>query len=152
MKQPIEITIAGEKDIPALCALLNLLFSQEIEFTPNTVAQQRGLLKIIQNPQLGFILIGKVNEQTAAMVNILFTVSTALGGRVAILEDMVVSTTFRGSGIGSQLITHAIQEAKNQQCKRITLLTDISNTAAQKFYQKHGFSSSTMIPLRLNLD
>jgi ribosomal protein S18 acetylase RimI-like enzyme len=152
MKQPIEITIAGEKDIPALCALLNLLFSQEIEFTPNTAAQQRGLLKIIQNPQLGFILIGKVNEQTAAMVNILFTVSTALGERVAILEDMVVSTTFRGSGIGSQLITHAIQEAKNQQCKRITLLTDISNTAAQKFYQKHGFNASTMIPLRLNLD
>jgi GNAT superfamily N-acetyltransferase len=132
--------------------LLHMLFSQEAEFTPNLAAQQRGLLKIIQNPEIGFILIAKVNGASFAMVNILFTVSTALGERVAILEDMVVSSAARGLGIGSQLIEFAIQEAKNQHCKRITLLTDLSNVAAQKFYQQHGFALSTMIPMRLSLD
>jgi GNAT superfamily N-acetyltransferase len=152
MKQIVEISKANKADIADLCALLQLLFSQEAEFTPNLAAQQRGLHKIIQNPEIGFILIAKVNGACVAMVNILFTVSTALGERVAILEDMVVNSASRGLGIGSQLIEFAIQEAKNQHCKRITLLTDLSNVAGQKFYQQHGFALSKMIPMRLSLD
>lgn len=152
MNKNIEIAIAKEEDIPGLCELLELLFSQEIEFSPNIAAQQRGLLEIMRNPHLGFILVGKVNNLAVGMVNILFTVSTALGERVAILEDMVISTTYRGSGFGTTLIEQAIAEARHQNCKRITLLTDASNEAAQRFYQRHGFVKSMMIPLRLTLD
>ena len=132
--------------------MLAQLFSQELEFTPNIEAQHRGLLSIIQNPSIGFILIGKLDGIAVGMVNILFTVSTALGARVAILEDMVVSDAYQGLGTGSKLLQHAVKEAKNQQCKRITLLTDTSNDAAQKFYQKHGFTQSSMLPFRLVLN
>ena len=152
MHQTVDISIAIESDIPALCILLAQLFSEELEFTPNIEAQHRGLLSIIQKPNIGFILIGKLDGIAVGMVNILFTVSTALGARVAILEDMVVSDAYQGLGTGSKLLQHAVKEAKNQQCKRITLLTDTSNDAAQKFYQKHGFTQSSMMPFRLVLD
>ena len=152
MHQTVDISIAIESDVPALCILLAQLFSQELEFTPNIEAQHRGLLSIIQNPNIGFILIGKLDGIAVGMVNILFTVSTALGARVAILEDMVVSDAYQGLGTGSKLLQHAVKEAKNQQCKRITLLTDTSNDAAQKFYQKHGFTQSSMLPFRLVLN
>jgi ribosomal protein S18 acetylase RimI-like enzyme len=151
MNQTVDISIANENDVHALCQLLVQLFSQELEFTPNIEAHQRGLLSIIRNPSVGFILIGKVKDKAVGMVNILFTVSTALGERVAILEDMVVSDAFRGLGTGSKLLEHAMKEAKKQQCKRITLLTDASNNAAQKFYQKHKFTQSSMLPFRLTL-
>jgi GNAT superfamily N-acetyltransferase len=151
MSQSVEISIAKEEDIPALCTLLELLFSQELEFSPNREAQRQGLHSIIHNPHVGFILVGKVNGRAAGMVNILFTISTALGERVAILEDMVVSTSSRSSGIGAALIEQAIAEARNRGCKRITLLADASNEAAHRFYQRHGFVKSTMIPLRLSL-
>jgi GNAT superfamily N-acetyltransferase len=151
MSQSVEISIAKEEDIPALCTLLELLFSQEHEFSPNIEAQRQGLHSIIHNPHVGFILVGKVNGRAAGMVNILFTISTALGERVAILEDMVVSVSCRSSGIGTALIEQAIAEARNRGCKRITLLADASNDAAHRFYQRHGFVKSTMIPLRLNL-
>ena len=85
------------------------------------------------------------------MVNLLFTVSTAIGERVAILEDMIVSPVARGSGIGSGLLTYAISFARLSGVKRITLLTDSENTSAQRFYGKHGFSKSSMIPLRLTI-
>jgi GNAT superfamily N-acetyltransferase len=85
------------------------------------------------------------------MVNLLYTVSTALGDRVALLEDMVVSPNVRGSGVGSRLLEQAIQLARLDGCKRITLLTDRANEPAQRFYQKHGFVSSVMVPLRLSL-
>jgi ribosomal protein S18 acetylase RimI-like enzyme len=34
---------------------------------------------------------------------------------------------------------------------RLTLLTDADNAPAQRFYQRHGFAPSAMIPLRLLL-
>lgn len=147
----MEITTALASDIPDLCQLLSVLFSQEAEFSPNRENQARGLSRIIENAEVGHIVVAKVNRVIVGMVNVLFTVSTALGARVAIFEDMVVSPDFRGSGIGSQLLEYAIRSAQAGGCKRITLLTDSDNISAQGFYAKHGFKKSSMIPLRLAL-
>ena len=38
--------------------------------------------------------------------------------------------------------------ARERECKRITLLTDFDDLASEKFYQKHGFKLSRMVPLR----
>ena len=143
------IELATPADIPTLCELLNLLFAQEAEFQPDTVAQQRGLKAILANPNVGEILVARQNGQIVGMVNLLYTISTALGGRVALLEDMVIASPMRGSGLGSQLLATAIEQAKQRGCSRITLLTDADNYAAQAFYQKQGFEQSPMIPLRL---
>jgi GNAT superfamily N-acetyltransferase len=143
---------ATHLDIPELVELLNSLFEQEAEFEPNSETQSKALSKIILDPKIGIILIAKDDDKILAMVNLLFTESTALGSKVALLEDMVVLSSSRGRGIGSQLIDYAISEAKKAGCKRITLLTDIENTKAQSFYQKKGFVKSKMTPYRLMLD
>lgn len=147
----MQFTPAKTSDIPALCELLSILFSQEAEFKPNHEAQSRGLARIISNPEIGLIVVARHENKIIGMVNLLYTISTALGDRVAILEDMVVSPNVRGCGVGSSLLTQAIQFARINGCKRITLLTDKTNESAQHFYQKHGFDFSAMIPLRLSL-
>ena len=58
------------------------------------------------------------------MVNLLFTISTAEGGFVVLLEDVIVHHEFRGRGVGSQLLNHAIEYAKRKEFLRMTLLTD----------------------------
>ncbi|MCA9392841.1 MAG: GNAT family N-acetyltransferase [Candidatus Omnitrophica bacterium] len=147
----MEILNASDSDIPELCRLLDILFSQEEEFAPNAEAQRKGLLKIMENPEIGHIMIARMDNKIVGMVNVLFTVSTALGERVAILEDMVILPETRGNGIGSKLLESAIQVAHINGCRRITLLTDQTNTSAQRFYLKHGFKLSTMVPFRLML-
>ena len=147
----MQVTHATRNDIPELCELLDLLFTQEAEFQPDRAAQTRGLMQIIDNPEVGRILIARQGSDIVGMVNLLFTVSTALGARVALLEDMVVHSEFRGSGIGSALLQYAIAFARSVGCQRITLLTDRTNVLAQRFYQRHGFVLSEMIPLRLSL-
>jgi len=147
----MQITPANAADIPALCELLYLLFSQEADFTPDYEAQSRGLARIIGSPDIGLIVVARQDSQVVGMVNLLYTVSTALGERVALLEDMVVSPHVRSTGVGSQLLEQAIQLARLNGCKRITLLTDRANESAQRFYQRHGFSLSAMVPLRLAL-
>lgn len=147
----LRVELASPADIPALADLLAILFAQEAEFHPDRAAQVRGLTRIIENPQVGAILIALQQDAVVGMVNLLYTASTVLGERVALLEDMVVAPAVRGSGVGSRLLQAAIEHARSAGCKRITLLTDHTNEAAQRFYVKQGFSLSSMVPLRLQL-
>lgn len=147
----LRIRPATAADIPALCGLLAVLFTQEAEFSPDAEAQARGLARIIADPQTGAILVARREGEAIGMANVLYTVSTALGERVALLEDMVVAPAARGQGVGSGLLRAAIAHARSAGCRRVTLLTDAGNEAAQRFYAQHGFTASGMVPLRLAL-
>lgn len=147
----MKITEGTKYDIPGLCELLDLLFEQETEFRPDRSLQSTALQHIIDFPELGRILVLHQGEYLIGMVNLLFTISTALGGRVALLEDMIVHPEYRGSGAGSELLQAAINLAKSSGCRRITLLTDRTNESAQRFYERHGFNLSEMVPMRMFL-
>jgi GNAT superfamily N-acetyltransferase len=147
----MHIEAATEADLPALTKLLAVLFAQEAEFTPNPEAQHRGLLRIITNHDVGIVLVAKEDKKVLGMVILLYTVSTALGERVALLEDMVVGPEARGRGVGSHLLKRAVSVAEAAGCLRITLLTDQLNLSAQRFYKRHGFTPSSMVPMRLHL-
>jgi ribosomal protein S18 acetylase RimI-like enzyme len=80
---------------------------------------------------------------------LLFLVSTALGGKAALLEDFVLAEAVRGQGWGTQLLDYALRYAVQHGCRRVTVLTDKDNAAAQSLYRKKGFEYSEMIPMRL---
>lgn len=144
-----QVSIATLAEIDELVHLLNVLFTQDIEFEPDYKKQKAGLEQIISNPLVGEILVMKVDGKVAGMVSLLYSISTALGGKVAILEDMVIDKDFRRKGLGKELLQEAIAFAQKRGCLRLTLLTDYDNEAAIRFYQSAGFSLSKMIPLRL---
>ncbi len=147
----VTIRPATPHDIPVLATLLGVLFAQEAEFTPDPAAQQRGLQLILADTNAGFVLVAEQSGTLVGTVTVLFTISTALGQRVGIVEDMIVLPAMRGSGIGAQLLDAAIAEAKRHGCGRLTLLTDGDNAAAHHFYRKHGFAQSPMVPFRRQL-
>ncbi|MCH9813794.1 MAG: GNAT family N-acetyltransferase [Epsilonproteobacteria bacterium] len=144
----ITIHKAELQDIPILCELLHILFSQEVEFVPDQTKQEKALCQIIESEIVGDIFVAKVEGKIVAMVNLLYTLSTALGGKVALLEDMIVHPAYQGRGIGSTLIDETMREAQKAGCQRITLLSDDDNHSAHRFYQKSGFSPSSMKSFR----
>jgi GNAT superfamily N-acetyltransferase len=85
------------------------------------------------------------------MINLLFTISTAEGGFVITLEDLVVHDKYRGKGYGSKLLQYAIDFAKQKNFLRITLLTDRPEVASQALFRRFGFRESSMMPMRLLL-
>jgi hypothetical protein len=92
----VTITPALLADLPQLADLLAELFAQEADFTPDRTRQERALALIIGAPQLGMIFVAREDDQLLGMVSLLFTVSTAEGGPVCWLEDLVVRSPRRG--------------------------------------------------------
>ena len=150
MDEP-HIEQATLEDLPQLTDLLFDLFTQEADFVPNRARQMRGLRLILEQPNRGRIFVLRQNGTILGMINLLFTISTAEGGFVILLEDVIVHREYRGKGFGEKLLTHAIAYAKKKDFLRITLLTDRLNDQGQRFFKAHGFVESKMIPLRLIL-
>ena len=129
--------------------LLGILFAQEADFTPDPSKQAAALRQILANPDAGTLLVARQGSGAViGMVSLLYLISTACGGRVALLEDLVVDPALRGGGIGQRLLAAAIAQAEAVGCRRITLLTDRDNHAAQRFYARAGFQPSAMCVLR----
>jgi GNAT superfamily N-acetyltransferase len=148
-KEHVVIEPATEADLDELSEMLGELFAQEGDFRPDREKQLRGLRLIFEQPSRGRVFVLRQNGAIVGMINLLFTISTAEGGFVIVLEDLVVHKKYQGKGYGRRLLEHAIDFAKEKNFLRVTLLTDRPENVAQEFFRHHGFVESSMIPMRL---
>ena len=142
---------ATGKDLPQLVELLGQLFEQEAEFTPDAAKQENALKLIFSNPAYGKLFVAKDGSKVVAMASLLYTVSTAEGGKAGLFEDLVVRPEYRKQGIGARLLEYVISQARAEGVLRLTLLTDMQNERAQVLYRKLGFVGSPMKPMRLKM-
>jgi N-acetylglutamate synthase-like GNAT family acetyltransferase len=147
----LDIRLATQADVPALADLLGELFAQEQEFSPDRTAQTRGLLMLLDQTGAARILVAERDGAVVAMGILHYGVSTYLGAKVAMLEDVIVTPAQRGTGTGKRLMAGIIEQARTDGVQRITLLTDQDNRSGQSFYEGFGFQRSTMLPYRLML-
>jgi len=148
-EENVVIEPATEADLDELSQMLGELFSQESDFRPDKERQIRGLRLIFEQPSRGRVFVLRRNGAIVGMINLLFTISTAEGGFVILLEDLVIHKEYQAKGYGSKLLDYAIDFAKKKNFLRITLLTDRPENVAQEFFRRLGFLESTMIPMRL---
>ena len=125
----------------------DIMTREVVTVRPETSVREIAALMMEKNIS-GVPVVGD-NGAIVGMINLLFTISTAEGGFVMLLEDLVVHTQYQGHGYGNKLLEHAIDFAKKKNFLRITLLTDRPENVAQAFFRKHGFIDSSMIPMRL---
>src|SRR6266511_4412002 len=149
MSANVIIEPATEADLDELSEMLGELFTQESDFRPDKEKQLRGLRLIFEQPRRGRVFVLRRDGAIVGMINLLFTISTAEGGFVILLEDLVIHKEYQGKGYGSKLLQYAIDFAKQKNFLRITLLTDRPENVAQAIFRKHGFVESSMIPMRL---
>ena len=142
------VETATIEDLPSLVELTMELFRLQGDFDPNPAAQERGIALILEEPSRGRIFVLRNGHQIVGMVNLLFTISTAMGGFVLLMEDVVIHPDHRGQGYGSMLLQHVVEFAQTKDFKRITLLTDKISADSQNFFRKYGFEYSNMIPMR----
>ncbi|KAI7882708.1 acyl-CoA N-acyltransferase [Lichtheimia hyalospora FSU 10163] len=108
---------------------------QQLSSTANPTLVQ-GALASTQNQ-----VIAAEDLTTGDIVGVLIVAMTpcASGTRVHI-EDVVVDSSCRGQGVGTQLLTDAIRRAKDEfHARTIDLTSRPERTSANRLYQRLGF-------------
>ena len=143
--------LARHSDLARLVELLGILFESEAEFSAHPEKQRAALQAILADPAKGKIYVAREGREVIAMASLLYTISTAEGGKAALFEDLIVAPEHRKRGVGAALLKHVVEQARAEGVLRITLLTDMQNERAQAMYRRVGFVGSPMKPMRLKL-
>ena len=145
------VDFAGAADLEPMADLLHELFTLESDFQPQRQKQLAALRWILDHPHHAQLFVLREAGRVVGMANALISVSTAEGGPVLILEDLILAASHRGAGHGRRLVERVMAWAAAAGMSRVTLLVDQDNQAALSFYARLGFQPSAMRVLRKGL-
>jgi len=134
---------AHTEDVPAIVALLADDVLGAVRETPDDLAPYQAAFKLIDvDPNQHLV----VAEREGTVVGCLqLTVVHSLSRRAAtraIIEAVRVSSTERGSGLGTTMIQWAIDESRRLGVALVQLTSDRSRTDAHRFYERLGFEAT----------
>jgi GNAT superfamily N-acetyltransferase len=147
----MQVTIrnAELKDLDALIHLLQQLFAIESDFEFDLGRHQSGLSLMLDGClKHKCIKVAEAGGRVVGMCTAQLLISTAEGGIVALIEDVVVDKSLRGRGIGARLLHSIEQWAHSRGATRLQLLADCDNHAALTFYEKTGWQRTQLICVR----
>jgi GNAT superfamily N-acetyltransferase len=146
---PLTIRHARPDDMDAMVALLLALFAIEEDFSPDPDRQRRGLTRLLDGcGKHRCILVAENDGEVIAMATIQILISTAEGGPVGLVEDVVVREDCRGAGVGRRLMTAVSAWAAERGLTRLQLLAERTNFDALDFYDRMGWLPTRLICLR----
>jgi len=74
-----------------------------------------------------------------------YRIMTSLhSGNIIYIDDLCTLESYRGKGLGSQLLSHVKAIAVSAEMDAVVLDTDFSNNTAQKLYLKNGFQLAAL--------
>jgi GNAT superfamily N-acetyltransferase len=89
------------------------------------------------------ILLAEQDGRIVGALQLMFLPGLSRRGATrAFIEAVRVASNLRGKTIGTQLMKHAIAEARAAGCKLVQLTSDKRRTRAHLFYRRLGFDQS----------
>ncbi len=134
-----------------MAALLSELFAIETDFEVDATKQRHGLTRLLESSS-GKIWVAEKQARIVGLCTLQVLISTAQGGRVGLIEDVVVAKAHQRQGIGSRLLDAAEAWARANRLSRLQLAADRSNQGALAFYQTRGWGSTQLVVLRKLLE
>lgn len=141
------ITQADPGDIPELIPLLRQLFAIETDFYFDEEKHARAFGLIIADVMCDVAVI-RLDGKIIGMATMQPSISTAEGGYVGIIEDVVIDSRHRDKGLGKRIVGYLIGRARLKAFAAVKLLADKTNTPALRFYKSLGFSQTQLLMLR----
>ena len=125
------------EDVPAMFELIKelALYEKAPEQVTNTI-EQMDMDGFGENPIFGTI-IAEVDGVVVGMALYYFRYSTWKGKRLY-LEDLIVSETMRGRGLGEKLLEATIEQARKTACTGLMWQVLDWYEPAINFYKKFG--------------
>ncbi len=128
--------------------LLERLFSLETDFAFEPAKQKKALHSLLAQHSKAHILVVEVNGEVVGMCTVQVLISTAEGGDVGLIEDVIIAPPHRNQGLGKSLLAAMCDWCSRHGLSRLQLLADRDNSAALAFYKKTGWQQTKLICLR----
>jgi GNAT superfamily N-acetyltransferase len=136
-------------DIQQMVDLLKELFMIEADFQFDESIQYSGLQMFLDGcGKHRCVRVAGIQDRLVGMCTAQTLISTAEGGIVALIEDLVVNLEYRGRGIGTKLLQSVETWAGIRGIRRIQLLADKNNQTGLNFYAHQKWQSTELICLR----
>jgi GNAT superfamily N-acetyltransferase len=138
MTDAVQIRQANEQDVPLILAFIKELaeyekLSHEVVATAEQVAEELfGSRAVIE------AVLAYVDDRAVGFALYFHNFSTFLGRRGLYLEDLYVSPSARGKGVGKALLVHLARLAKQRNCGRFEWAVLNWNQSAINFYESLG--------------
>lgn len=113
-----------------------------------SVVTDADIAAVLAEPQTA-LFVAQDGTRVVGMATL--CVSQKLGKAVARVEDVVVSTDYRGQGLGEKLMHALIDEARARGARSLELTSRPSRVAAHKLYEKLGFKTRETDVFKLDL-
>lgn len=143
VEPPPSILPAQVRHIPSLLGLLETLFSLESDFAFDAAKAERGLRLLLERGD-ALVLAAEAEGRVVGLCTVQTLISTAEGGTVGLVEDVVVTEGWRGLGIGRRLLAEAERWAGERGLSRLQLLADLDNRPALDFYGRLGWAETRL--------
>ncbi len=147
-RKGVMVRPARPDDIRPMADLLAELFTLERDFSVDPTVQRRGLRLLLEDHPRCCVLVAETAGRVVGMVMVQVLISTAEGGRVGLLEDLLVGDGWRGRGVGSSLLRAAEEWARERGLLRLQLLADRENHAGLGFYRARRWQVTELVCLR----
>lgn len=137
---------AVEGDLPAVVRLLSIDDEGiEKDDDPREPLDARYALALaaIGADANNAVIVAEVEDRIVGSFQ--FTIVQQLshhGGRVGLIESVIVDPNVRSRGVGEAMMRWAFDEAKRRGCFRVQLTTNKARTRAHRFYERLGFFAS----------
>ena len=83
------------------------------------------------------------DHRAVAFATVYFTFVSSLPAKVAVMSDLYTAPSYRGRGIGRQLIEHCLDFALSRGAARLQWLTAADNVRAQRLYDTLNTRNTT---------
>ena len=93
-----------------------------------------------------FSLLAVVDEKAVGLVNCFRSLSTFNARELINIHDLIVTSAFRGRGVGRALMQAVEEIARQRGCCKLTLEVLEANAVAQQLYRQQGFDGYALNP------
>ncbi|GAA1632590.1 GNAT family N-acetyltransferase [Catellatospora bangladeshensis] len=139
----LEIRRAAAADVPVIVAMLaDDPLGATREGDPGDPAYARAFAEIEGDPHQLLAVAVRDGEVVGVLQLTVIPGLSRRGMRRALIEAVRVRADQRGQGTGRQLVTWAIDTARERGCGLVQLTTDRSRADAHRFYESLGFVGS----------
>jgi len=131
---------AAATDLEQLLALYRELSDPPEQPGPPAGAEAEAALAATLADPSRHLVVATVNGEVVGTADLLIVANLTHGARPwGIVENVVVTHTHRGTGVGSAVLEHLIAIARQAGCYKVQLLSAKHRRNAHAFYRAIGF-------------